>query len=164
MALLEATVRAAAARALPEYMRPSALVAVESLPLGASGKVDLKALPDPQRWGELGNGGGGGEGGEGGAGGEGGGFVAPREGLEARLAEIWSEVLGLDPSEERLGAGDDFWRVGGNSLLAGVALSRVSGAWGTRGARVDKACGGARRECANPLVTAGGGSRWRRHR
>ncbi|QIL78931.1 amino acid adenylation domain-containing protein [Diaphorobacter sp. HDW4A] len=81
-------------RALPDYMVPSVIVAVESLPLNANGKVDRKALPEP-----------GFESGQE--------YEAPQGEVEEALARIWSEVLGV----ERVGRHDNFFDVGGHSLL-----------------------------------------------
>jgi amino acid adenylation domain-containing protein len=88
--------RSALADRLPDYMMPSAFVVLESLPLGATGKVDRRALPEPAPTRpELGNP-----------------FVAPRNGVEARLTRIWEEVLGIQP----IGVEDNFFELGGSSL------------------------------------------------
>jgi amino acid adenylation domain-containing protein len=90
---------------LPDYMLPSAFVRLEALPLTPSGKVDRLALPAPERQrpesGEL--------------------LVEPRTPIEAELARIWSETLGV----ERVGVGDNFFELGGHSLLATQVVSRV---------------------------------------
>src|SRR5207248_8484558 len=70
------------------------------------GKVDLDALPAPE-WGR--------------AAGGGAGFVAPRSPTEERIAAIWAEVLGVEP----VGAFDDFFAMGGHSLLAAQVVSRL---------------------------------------
>ncbi|PTL74997.1 non-ribosomal peptide synthetase [Vitiosangium sp. GDMCC 1.1324] len=90
---------------LPEHMVPAAFVWLETLPLTPNGKVDRKALPAPdlQRAGF------------------GGSFVAPEDGVEQSLAAIWAEVLRLD----RVGAGDNFFDLGGNSLLLQAVHVRV---------------------------------------
>ena len=82
---------------LPEYMVPSFFVVLPELPLTVSGKVDRAALPEP--------------GGSRAAAGE---YVAPRSEVEEKVAEVWSEVLGV----ERVGVHDDFFALGGHSLLA----------------------------------------------
>ncbi|WNG46585.1 amino acid adenylation domain-containing protein [Archangium minus] len=80
---------------LPEHLVPSAFVTLKALPLTPNGKVDRKALPAPDmlRTGRD--------------------YVSPESGLEQSLAAIWAEVLRLD----RVGAGDNFFDLGGNSLL-----------------------------------------------
>jgi acyl-CoA synthetase (AMP-forming)/AMP-acid ligase II len=95
---------------LPEHMVPSAIVAVDELPLTPSGKVDRAALPAPE------------------AAGGGREFVPPGTAAEAMLAGIWAEVLELAP--ERVGAGNGFFELGGHSLLATRVVSRVRAACG----------------------------------
>ncbi len=90
---------------LPEYMVPSAFVPLEALPLSPSGKLDRRALPAPAR----------------GRAGSGDAFVAPRNELERRLAEIWAGVLGL----ERVGAHERFFELGGDSILALQVIARA---------------------------------------
>ena len=94
---------------LPDYMVPSAFVFLDKLPLTSSGKIDLKALPEPeQERPELVTQ-----------------FVMPRTAVEAKLAEIWSQVLRL----ERVGIHDNFFELGGDSILSiqVIALSRQNG-------------------------------------
>ena len=82
---------------LPEYMLPSAIVRLEVFPLTPNGKLDRKALPAPD-----------------GAGCEADGpYVAPRSELERLIADVWREVLGV----ERVGVRDNFFNLGGHSLL-----------------------------------------------
>jgi len=91
-------------RDLPEYMVPSAFVALPALPLNASGKVDRKALPAPE--------------------GESSGtepFVAPRTPVEEVLAGIWAEILG----RESLNVEGNLFEAGAHSLLLTQVLSRV---------------------------------------
>ncbi|HET7287805.1 MAG TPA: amino acid adenylation domain-containing protein, partial [Pyrinomonadaceae bacterium] len=89
---------------LPDYMVPSAFVVMESLPHTISGKIDRQALPAPglTRAG-MGE------------------YVAPSTDNEKVLAEIWTEVLGV----EQIGIHDNFFRLGGHSLRATQILSRV---------------------------------------
>jgi len=83
---------------LPAYMIPAAWVKLEALPLTANGKVDRRALPDPdsQRP-ELSSA-----------------YIAPRTAIEREIAEVWQEVLGV----EGVGADDNFFDLGGHSLHA----------------------------------------------
>ncbi|PCK01701.1 MAG: hypothetical protein COA42_22895, partial [Alteromonadaceae bacterium] len=80
---------------LPDYMVPVTFTQIDAVPLTINGKLDRRALPDS----ELVNIDG---------------FVAPRNALEAQLCAIWQGVLGL----EQLGVGDNFFRIGGNSITA----------------------------------------------
>ncbi|HET6975219.1 MAG TPA: amino acid adenylation domain-containing protein [Pyrinomonadaceae bacterium] len=90
---------------LPEYMIPSVFVSLEELPLLPNGKVNRRALPapDPSRP-ELRKA-----------------FVAPENPTQARLVEIWMNVLGVD----RVGIHDDFFELGGDSILATRLVSRI---------------------------------------
>jgi amino acid adenylation domain-containing protein len=90
---------------LPEYMVPSSFVFLETLPLTATGKVDRRALPEPEAGRDtvVQD------------------FVAPRTPVEETLARIWSEVLKI----EKVGIHDDFFDLGGHSLLATQLISRV---------------------------------------
>ena len=81
---------------LPAYMVPSAFVELASLPLTPSGKLDRRALPAPDRTRGLTDRP----------------FVAPRSEVEAALAEVWAQVLGVD----RVGVEDDFFSLGGDSI------------------------------------------------
>src|SRR5205807_7356510 len=103
-----AALREALRERLPESMVPSALVRLPALPLTANGKVDRKALPDPEWQRAEGS------------------YLAPRTPVEEVLAGIWAEVLGL----ERVGADGHFFELGGHSLLATQVTSRLRGALG----------------------------------
>jgi acyl carrier protein len=92
-------------QSLPEYMLPSAFVVLDALPLSANGKVDRRALPVP---GDI----------RVGTGVE---YLAPRNEAEERLAQIWAEVLKL----ERVGINDNFFDMGGHSLIATQVVSRM---------------------------------------
>jgi amino acid adenylation domain-containing protein len=102
-----AALRDALAGRLPDYLVPTAFVALDAIPLTPNGKVDRRALPAP------------------GAGAEEA-FAAPRTPTEAALAAIYGEVLGT----ERVGVEDDFFLLGGHSLLAAQVVSRVRRAFG----------------------------------
>jgi acyl carrier protein len=90
---------------LPAYMLPGAFVVLESLPLTTNGKVDRRALPAPDQ------------------------VVhsasrdasGPRTEIEATLAEVWSQILGL----ETVGIYENFFDLGGHSLLATQIVTRV---------------------------------------
>ncbi|NLR24435.1 non-ribosomal peptide synthetase, partial [Pseudoalteromonas maricaloris] len=92
---------------LPDYMVPSAFVVLESFPLTANGTVDRKALPAPE--GDV-------------LGGE---YIAPRTETEKTLCRIWQEVLGL----ERVGISDNFFDLGGHSLLVTKLVARIGEAF-----------------------------------
>lgn len=80
---------------LPDYMVPSAVVRVESIPLTPNGKVDRRALPAPEAAAPPTD------------------YVAPRTRTEEVLASIWQDLLGIP----RVGIHDDFFALGGHSLL-----------------------------------------------
>ena len=95
---------------LPDYMIPRSFVSLEALPLTPTGKVDRRALPEP----------------DGGRPRLAPGSAAPRDPLEEVLAGIWSEVLAVGP----VGIHDDFFALGGHSLVAARVAARVRGALG----------------------------------
>jgi amino acid adenylation domain-containing protein len=101
-----AALRRHLAQRLPAYMVPASFLAVEKLPLNANGKLDRRALaalrPDGGTRDRTP-------------------CVAPRDELERRLAALWQEVLGAP----RLGVRDDFFELGGNSLLAIRLFARI---------------------------------------
>jgi amino acid adenylation domain-containing protein len=103
------------AERLPGYMVPAAWVLLDRLPLTANGKVDRAALPAPSGKVDRAALPAPSERGEGGA------YVAPRSPVEQVLAGIWEEVLGL----QRVGMEDDFFALGGHSLIAAQVTSRV---------------------------------------
>ncbi|MHA3772140.1 phosphopantetheine-binding protein [Verrucomicrobiota bacterium sgz303538] len=91
---------------LPNYMIPSAFIAVEHLPLAPSGEVDREALPPPHptlvAYGEI--------------------FVEPNTPTEELLADIWSESLGVT----RVGINDNFFELGGHPLLVEQVVSQMN--------------------------------------
>ncbi|MFE3443857.1 non-ribosomal peptide synthase/polyketide synthase [Nocardia sp. NPDC059180] len=97
----------AAAEFLPAYMVPSAVVVLADLPLNASGKLDRQALPEPVF--EVGE------------------FRPPTDPKEQAVAGVFADLLGV----ERVGADDDFFALGGNSLLATRVVARLNEALDT---------------------------------
>ena len=89
---------------LPEYMIPAYFVELNEFPLNTNGKIDKKALPTPELKGDENN------------------YVAPLTELEKQLADIWQELLGIG----RIGINDDFFRMGGNSILTIKLANRIS--------------------------------------
>ncbi len=89
---------------LPAYMIPSYFVQLERMPLTSNGKVDRKALPSPE--GSIHTGAE---------------YVAPRTPLEAGLARIWEQLLGLD----QVSVNDNFFELGGHSLRATALVNKV---------------------------------------
>jgi len=90
---------------LPEYMVPSAFVTLEEVPLTPNGKVDRKALPEPEWNGREASSG----------------FVAARTPVEEMLCGIWEQLL----KTEQVGIHENFFELGGHSLLATQVISRV---------------------------------------
>ncbi|MEU9482032.1 condensation domain-containing protein, partial [Streptomyces sp. NPDC048191] len=101
-------VRSELGLSLPEYMVPAAFVELEALPLTPNGKLDKRALPAPEQDAFAR-----------------GTYVAPRDETEARIAAVWSEVLGLDA----VSVEDSFFDLGGDSIRAVslVGALRVAG-------------------------------------
>jgi len=89
---------------LPEYMLPAAYVQLERFPLTPNGKIDRKSLPAPDaaQVAKVE-------------------YVAPRNPTEAALCELWHAVLGVD----NIGIHDDFFALGGHSLIATQLVSRI---------------------------------------
>ncbi len=95
---LGAKLRAELARRLPDYLVPATVTVLAELPLTPNGKVDRRALPEPEARASA-------------AGAPA--FEAPRTPTEETLAGLWRELLGV----ERVGRHDDFFALGGHSLL-----------------------------------------------
>ncbi|AHH99497.1 amino acid adenylation domain-containing protein [Kutzneria albida] len=104
-AVVEAEVLEHLRAKLPEYMIPTALVRVEALPRTISGKLDTKALPEPELAATEH-------------------FVPPRTAEEATARVVMAEVLGVP--EDRIGVRDDFFGLGGNSILSIKLVGRLS--------------------------------------
>ncbi|MFG2167300.1 non-ribosomal peptide synthetase/MFS transporter [Micromonospora chersina] len=99
-----AALKAALKETLPEYMVPAAFVTLDALPLTPNGKLDRRALPAPVVTREASVA-----------------LVEPRDDTERALAAIWSEVLGVDT----LGIDDDFFDLGGHSMLATQVVAKI---------------------------------------
>ncbi|MGW4633965.1 amino acid adenylation domain-containing protein [Nocardia sp. NPDC004415] len=98
----QAPLLAAIGESLPKYMIPAALVSLAEFPLNTSGKLDRKALPAPTF-----------------TAGE---FRAPATPAEEIVAGVFAELLGMG----RVGADDDYFALGGNSLMATRAIARIN--------------------------------------
>ncbi len=105
LTLTPAELRRHLAARLPEYMLPSAFVLLERLPRLPNGKLDRRALPEPEAAGA----------------GDGEKHVAPRTPVEEALAGLWAELLGV----EHVGVEDNFFELGGHSLLVTRVVSRI---------------------------------------
>ena len=108
---------------LPEYMIPSAFVRLDSLPLTPNGKVSRDELPPPPEPGQP----------------QGGDEAVPTNAVEAALAAVWASVLGV----ERVGIHDNFFRLGGDSIMSIQVVARA----GQEGVRIT-----ARHLFENPTV------------
>ncbi|MFU4953090.1 non-ribosomal peptide synthase/polyketide synthase [Pseudomonas aeruginosa] len=91
------------ATSLPEYMVPAQWLALERMPLSPNGKLDRKALPAPEVSVAQA------------------GYSAPRNAVERTLAEIWQDLLGV----ERVGLDDNFFSLGGDSIVSIQVVSRA---------------------------------------
>ncbi|NKR52522.1 hypothetical protein GS545_25545 [Rhodococcus hoagii] len=96
-----------AARSLTAYMVPAVFVVLDRLPLTGSGKLDRKALPEPEFEARE--------------------FRAPSTPVEEAVAAVFADVLDVD----RVGRDDDFFELGGNSLLATQVCARLGAALDT---------------------------------
>lgn len=91
---------------LPYFMLPSHILPLESMPLTASGKVDRNALPKPKSVEQEED------------------YIGPRDEVEKKLAQIWTEILGIE--KDRIGINANFFYLGGNSLSSTILTSRIS--------------------------------------
>ncbi|PSB05661.1 non-ribosomal peptide synthetase, partial [filamentous cyanobacterium CCP2] len=103
LSTLERELRESLEQKLPDYMIPSAIVVLEKLPLTPSGKVDRQQLPQPHYSINTTP-------------------TAPQTRIEAQLAELWKHLLGL----ETIGVSDNFFEMGGNSLLTVTLLTQMA--------------------------------------
>ncbi|TDC71919.1 amino acid adenylation domain-containing protein [Actinomadura sp. GC306] len=102
-----AELRASVAKSLPDYMVPAAVVVLDAMPLSPNGKLDRAALPEPDFSASTTS-------------------RAPRDAREEILCGIFADVLGL----ERVGPGDGFFDLGGDSLKATRVVARARAALG----------------------------------
>ncbi|MEH2088955.1 non-ribosomal peptide synthetase [Nostoc sp.] len=93
---------------VPDYMVPNAFVILKYLPLTPNGKIDPRALPAPSQSRDLER------------------FVAPRNQLELQLVQIWSQILKVD----EVGVKDNFFDIGGHSLLVPYLLAQIQQQFG----------------------------------
>ncbi|WP_424323586.1 amino acid adenylation domain-containing protein [Gordonia sp. (in: high G+C Gram-positive bacteria)] len=96
--------KAAVATALPEYMRPTVWMVLDSMPLNTAGKVARRQLPAPEITAAR--------------------YLAPEPGVQSQLAEVYSAVLCLD----EVSAAESFFDLGGNSLAATRLAARIGAA------------------------------------
>jgi amino acid adenylation domain-containing protein/FkbH-like protein len=97
---------------LPDYMVPNVFMPLPALPLTANGKVDRRALPEPDKVRpELARN-----------------YASPRDSVEEELTRIWENVLGVHP----IGVEDKFFDLGGHSLLAVKLIARIEKAFGKK--------------------------------
>jgi acyl-CoA synthetase (AMP-forming)/AMP-acid ligase II/acyl carrier protein len=90
---------------LPSYMIPVAIVVMDEFPLTRNGKIDRAAMPAPMRKPrDVAND-----------------YTLPRTAVEALLADLWADALGV----EQVGAHDDFFEIGGDSLSAADLLAKI---------------------------------------
>ncbi|KAF7783783.1 hypothetical protein PRUB_a5355 [Pseudoalteromonas rubra] len=94
---------------LPAYMVPAHFVGLQHWPLTANGKLDKKALPDPQEKAAAQH-------------------VAPRTATEQQLVELWSSLLKLTP--EQISVDSSFFKLGGHSLLSVRLVAAIKQAFG----------------------------------
>ena len=113
----ERVLRRCVAEVLPEHMLPGVIMVLDALPLTASGKVDRAALPLPESTRrQLDTA-----------------FVDPASDAEKRIAAVWSELLQID----RVGVGDNFFDLGGHSLLVLPMRERLQSMFGRPVSPVD---------------------------
>jgi amino acid adenylation domain-containing protein len=97
---------------LPEYMVPSLIVYLDSLPLTSTGKVNKRELPSPEEVGQA----------------QEHVYVAPRDNIEKQLVAIWERILKM----RHIGVQDDYFELGGNSLLAAQLFTQIEKTFGKK--------------------------------
>jgi len=110
--LLKKEVRSFLASQLPDYMVPTLIVLLDKLPLTPTAKVNRLALPEPESLGQ----------------GLEQTYVAPRDSIEVQLVNIWEKVLKTKP----IGVQDDYFELGGNSLLAAQLFTQIEKTFGKK--------------------------------
>jgi amino acid adenylation domain-containing protein len=95
---------------LPEYMVPSYFVQIEKMPLTSNGKIDRKALPEPEAVGSSEE------------------YAPPADEFEEKLVRIWSEILNIE--KEKISTTNNFFQLGGNSLHLIMLVSKIYKAFG----------------------------------
>ncbi|MEO1628817.1 MAG: phosphopantetheine-binding protein, partial [Bacteroidota bacterium] len=98
------TLQAFLGESLPEYMIPTYFVPMEAFPLNGNGKIDRKQLPNPSDQMQAHRQ-----------------FAAAESEMEQALLDIWKELLKLDT----ISCTDNFFQIGGNSLLAAQLVARI---------------------------------------
>jgi amino acid adenylation domain-containing protein len=110
--LVKKVVRSFLASQLPDYMVPTLIVLLDKLPLTPTGKVNRLTLPEPETLGQ----------------GLEQSYIAPRDSIEVQLVKIWEKVLKTRP----IGVQDDYFELGGNSLLAAQLFTQVEKTFGKK--------------------------------
>jgi amino acid adenylation domain-containing protein len=107
-AKLASELREYLAAVLPEYMVPSHFITIDRIPLTPGGKIDTRALPDPEA-------------------GLSDSYTAPGSEIERKLVEIWTEILpgSGESGDSTIGIDDNFFQLGGHSLKATAMVSRI---------------------------------------
>lgn len=98
------TVKEQISAKLPSYMVPATFTEISHVPLTLNGKLNRLALPEPTRWAASEH------------------YAAPQNALQQQVCEIWQDVLGID----RIGVDDDFFHLGGNSIMAIKLIHRIN--------------------------------------